>query len=126
MAEGITSRLLKGEVAAFSAGTSPARVHPLAIRALAEAGIDITSSRSKHVDEFRDRHFDLVITLCDGARESCPIWPGQDKRIHFGLDDPAQAAGAEEDRFQAFRKVRDRIIHELIPLVKRELGLRES
>ncbi len=126
MAEGIANKFLNGKVHAFSAGTSPAAIHPLAVKALHEIGIDIALSRSKQINEFQGQGFDLVITLCGGAAESCPFWPGQGRRIHFGLHDPAAVAGVEEEKLEAFRKVRDRIIHELIPLVKRELGIRES
>ena len=122
MAEGISNKLLQGKVEAFSAGTSPARVHPLAMKALKEIGIDITSARSKHIDEFHGQAFDFVITLCGGAAETCPFRPGPARRIHFGLEDPAAVSGSEEERLEAFRKVRDKIIHELIPYLKKELG----
>ncbi len=126
MAEGIANKLLQGKVEAFSAGTSPAGVHPLAVKALKEIGIDISSARSKHIDEFRGQAFDLVVTLCGGAAETCPFWPGQGRRIHFGLEDPASVSGSEEERLESFRKVRDRIAAELIPMLKQELNIQES
>ena len=123
MAEGMVNALLRHEIKASSAGTKPSRVHPLAVRVLKEKGINITMARSKHVDEFRGRRFDLVITLCAGAKESCPVFPGHRKRIHFSLEDPAAAQGTEEERLEAFRKVSEQIEKELIPLIITELGL---
>ncbi|NDY43497.1 arsenate reductase ArsC [Dissulfurirhabdus thermomarina] len=123
MAEALVNHHLAGRVRAFSAGTAPAEVHPLAVRALAEAGIDMSGARSKHVDEFAGRAFDLVVTLCGGAAEACPVVPGQGRRIHAGFDDPAGATGGEDERLAAFRRVRDRMRAELVPLVARELGI---
>ena len=124
MAEAITNRLLSGKVEAHSAGTRPSAVNPFAVESLKEIGIDISGARSKHVDEFKGRNFDLVITLCSGAREACPFWPGQGKRIHFGLDDPARAKGTKEEILSSFNAVRDKIISELISLLKKELGVK--
>ncbi len=123
MAEALTNKLLAGKVEAHSAGTRPSAVNPFAVESLKEIGIDISGARSKHVDEFKGCNFDLVITLCGGAREACPFWPGQGKRIHFGLDDPARAQGSKEEILSSFNAVRDRIISELIPLLKKELGV---
>jgi len=123
MAEAVANRLLEGKAEAFSAGTAPSTVHPLAVKALKEIGVDISSARSKHIGQFQGHGFDLVVTLCGGAAESCPFWPGQGRRIHFGLEDPATAQGTEEERLEAFRKVRDRIADELIPSLKQELGI---
>ncbi len=125
MAEGITNHILKGKTAAFSAGTAPAKVHPMAIKALSEIGIDISQNRSKHIDEFKDQRFDLVVTLCGGAAEACPFAPGQGPRIHIGFDDPAQAAGSEEERLNAFRRIRDEMRTSLVNLVKKRLGIEE-
>lgn len=111
------------DVRTFSAGTSPAEVHPLAVRVLAEEGIDISKNRSKHIDEFDGQQFDLVVTLCGGTAEACPFRPGQGKHIHVGFYDPAQASGTEEERLEAFRRVRDDIRARLIPIVKKELEL---
>ncbi len=123
MAEAIANRLLSRKVEAHSAGTRPSKVNPFAVESLKEIGIDISGARSKHVDEFKGRNFDLVITLCGGAREACPFWPGQGKRIHFGLDDPARVKGTKEEILSSFNEVRDRIISELISLLKKELGV---
>jgi len=108
MAEGLVNHD-RGEVwQASSAGTAPAGyVHPLAVRAMAEVGIDISQQRSKGVDEFRGVAFDLVVTVCDRAAENCPIWLGYGQRVHLGFPDPSAATGAEEARLEAFRRVRD-------------------
>ncbi len=92
-----------------SAGTKAASVRYEAIQAMKEIGIDISGHRSKVVDEFAGERFDHVITVCDQASESCPIYPGHTNRIHHGFDDPAAVRGAEEERLASFRRVRDRI-----------------
>ena len=83
------------------------------LHVMQELGIDITSQRSKHVDEFRGQHFDAVITVCDHANETCPIFPGAPTRIHWSLPDPAAVHGSDELRRDAFRRVRD-ALHELL------------
>jgi arsenate reductase len=109
MAEAIVNARMGEEWQAVSAGTLPAGyVHPLALRALAEIGIEHTG-RSKHIDEFRDERFDLVVTVCDSAAEECPLWLGPDRRVHLSFPDPAKAAGTEEEVMAAFRRVRDDI-----------------
>ena len=123
MAEAIVGHELMGQVQTSSAGTKPASVHPLAVKVLAEEGIDISSAGSKHIDEFQGQEFDLVVTLCGGAAESCPFWPGQGRRIHVGFDDPAKAEGGENERLEAFRSVRDDIRKRLVPVVREELGI---
>jgi len=116
MAEGLINHLLRGAWKAFSAGTHPAdRVHPLAVKAMAEVGIDISGSRPTRVDELLDEPWDLVITVCDSAKETCPIFPRLVEQIHVGFPDPANAEGSEEERLQVFRKVRDDIRERLIP-----------
>ena len=107
MAEGILRRLGNGTIEVNSAGTHPSRVNPLAIEAMNEIGIDISSHRSKSVDEFAQQHFDLVITVCDKAKESCPIFLGAPERIHWSYDDPAAAEGSHDEKLAAFRRVRD-------------------
>jgi arsenate reductase len=92
-----------------SAGTKPSHVRPEAIAAMHEIGIDISGHRSKSVDEFGGQAFDGVITVCDNAKESCPIFPATTKRIHWSLDDPAAVQGTEEQRLAAFRRVRDQL-----------------
>lgn len=96
----------------FSAGTRPGIVRPEAIAAMKEIGIDISSHRSKSVDEFAGRTFDYVVTVCDNARDSCPVFPATE-RIHWSLEDPAAVEGSEAERMGAFRQVRNRI-HERV------------
>lgn len=89
----------------FSAGTDPKGVNPLTVRTLAEAGIDPSFARSKSVDEFLGQSFDFVVTVCDQARQSCPVFPGVHETLHWGYEDPAAAEGTEEERLAVFRKV---------------------
>ena len=96
-----------------SAGTHPVGLNPLAVEAMKRIGIDISGARSKSVDEFRDQHFDYVITVCDRANEQCPIFPGDVQRIHWGFQDPAAATGTEEERLAVFERVRDEILQRL-------------
>ncbi len=123
MAEGIANAILGDEVKCFSAGTDPHPINPLAIRTLWEQGMDISRAYSKHVDEFTNTHFDIVVTLCADAKENCPSWPRPAKKIHFGMNDPAKAQGTEEERLQAFRQARQEIMEKLIPILQKELGL---
>lgn len=110
MAEGLTNHFLGDRWLAHSAGTAPAGyVHPLAIAAMAEVGVDIAEGESKHVDAFRSVHFDAVITVCDDAAEKCPIWLESGRVIHISFPDPARAAGSHEEKMAVFRKVRDDI-----------------
>ena len=109
MAEGLLRHHGGDRFQAFSAGTEPGSVHPLAIRAMAEIGIDAGGQHSKSVDEFTGQAFDCVITVCDQAREACPVFPGAARQLHWSLEDPSQARGSEEERLAAFRQVRDEI-----------------
>lgn len=110
MAEGFL-RSFDPELEVFSAGTIPAgEVHPLAVQVMREAGIDISANRPKSVDEFLSRPFDYVVTVCDGANESCPMFSGEVKqRLHIGFDDPAGATGSSDEVLAVFRRVRDEI-----------------
>jgi arsenate reductase len=102
-----------------SAGVSPRGVHPLAFAALARVGIDIGGAESKPVTRFLGQRFDYVITLCDRARATCPVFPGGSETLHWGLDDPAEAEGTEEERLAVFDRVLTEIagrIHAFIPL----------
>jgi arsenate reductase (thioredoxin) len=102
---------------AFSAGTKPAGyIHPLALKALAEIGIE-HQGRSKSVDELRDVPFDLVVTVCDSAAEECPIWLGRGKRVHLGFPDPAKASGSVDEIMLVFREVRDDIARKILGLL---------
>ena len=107
MAEAILSRLAGGRFQAESAGTAPTEVHPLAVAAMREIGVDISGQRSKSVDEFVGGPFDYVITLCDEAQEQCPIFPAGVRKLHWGLPDPSAALGDEAARLAAFHRVRD-------------------
>jgi len=114
MAEGLINHDLAGKVQAFSAGIEPSSVNPLAIAVMMELRIDISRHRSKSIDEFVNEKFDFVITLCDHAAESCPIFFGGVQRIHMGFPNPTAASGSEEDRLAAFRQVRDQIRARLV------------
>lgn len=110
MAEGILQDALGPGFAVASAGSRPAGyVHPLAIKVLAEIGIDISHHRSKHLDEFLNEPVETVITVCDNADAACPAFPGQLHRHHYPFDDPAAATGNEEEQLAVFRRVRDEI-----------------
>jgi arsenate reductase len=105
-----------------SAGTEPKGVNPLTLRVLAEAGIDASWARSKSVDEFRDASFDYVITVCDEARQACPVFPGTHESLHWGYEDPALAEGTEEERLAVFRRVFTQLgqrIDTFLPLARR-------
>jgi arsenate reductase len=107
MAEGLFRAA--GGVEAFSAGVRPSAVRPEAIAAMREIGIDISGQRSKSVDEFAGASFDYVITVCDNARDACPVFPGRATRIHWSFEDPAAVEGSERERLDAFRRTRDRL-----------------
>ena len=118
MAEAIVNARMGDGWQAFSAGTKPAGyVHPLALAALAELGID-HQGRSKLADEYRGVAFDLVVTVCDAAAEDCPVWLGQGRRVHHSFPDPAKAIGTDEEIMQAFRNVRDAIEKEISQLLE--------
>lgn len=107
MAEGLMREIAGDRFEVFSAGTRPAGLNPNAVTAMGEIGIDISRHRSKSVDEFEGEQFDYIITVCDNAKESCPIFPGAGKRIHHSFEDPAAAPA--EQQLPLFRKVRDEI-----------------
>jgi arsenate reductase len=109
MAEGLLRRAARDRFDIFSAGTKPSSLRAEAIAVMAEIGIDISGQRSKSVDEFMGRPFRFVITVCDNARESCPIFPAQTERIHWGFEDPAAVEGTLMEREAAFRRIRDQI-----------------
>lgn len=113
MAEGLLRARGGTRYRVFSAGTHPRAVHPLAVRAMAEIGIDISEAaghRAKSLDEFADQPpLDLVVTVCDDAAEECPFFPGARRQVHWGFPDPSAATGTEEQRLAAFRAVRDAI-----------------
>jgi arsenate reductase (thioredoxin) len=118
MAEAIVNARLGDVWEAYSAGTRPAGyVHPLAIRVLAEIGVQHEGT-SKPADEYRAVPFDLVVTVCDDAAENCPVWLGQGKRLHLGFPDPAKAAGTDDEIMAIFRQVRDDIARQAPDLLK--------
>lgn len=117
MAEGLLRHLASDRFDALSAGVEPIAVNPLSIKVMEEIGIDISSQRSKSIDEFLGQSFDYVITLCDSAKQNCPIFPGEYKKIHWSLEDPAQAQGTEEEKVRIFRKVRDQIRDHVLQLL---------
>lgn len=118
MAEALINHDLGKKWRAVSAGTAPALyVHPLAVRALVDLGIDIAEARSKPVDEFLDADFDLVITVCDDAAENCPAWLRQGQVVHIGFPDPAKARGSLAEQMAVFRQVRDDIRQRLVGYV---------
>ena len=110
MAEGWARHLKKDVMEVWSAGTEPGRVNPMAVDVMAETGVDISSHDSKSVMELIHIPFDIVITLCGDARDTCPIFPGEDTRImHRGFEDPSRAEGSGEEILGFFRRVRDEI-----------------
>jgi len=120
MAEGLLRHDGGAAFEVLSAGTKPSHVRPEAIAAMREVGIDISGHRSKSVDEFTGQAFDYVITVCDNAKDSCPVFPAATKRIHWSLDDPAAAQGSEEHRLAEFRRIRDQLRSLLRQFVKEQ------
>ena len=109
MAEGLLAHDAADRFQVESAGTRPGQVRSEAITVMKELGIDISGHRSKHVDEFKGQAFDCVLTVCDNANESCPVFPGQTKRIHKAFEDPAAFQGTVTERLALFRRVREEI-----------------
>ena len=121
MAEGILQSL-DPSLHVYSAGTNPAaRVHPLAVKVMNEIGIDISSRKPKSVDVYLNRPFDYVITVCDNARETCPVFVGSvRRRLHIGFDDPGNVKGTEEEKMTAFRRTRDEIKERFVEFHRKE------
>ena len=109
MAEGLLRHLAGDRFEAQSAGTRPAGLNPDAVEAMRDIGVDIAAHRSKSLDEFLGQPFDWVITVCDAAREACPIFPGAASQLHWSFEDPAAAQGSREERQAVFVRVRDQI-----------------
>jgi len=109
MAEGLLRHFAGDRYEVFSAGTQPVGLNPLAVEAMREIGADISAQRSKHVSEFDGIPISAVVTVCDRARESCPIFPMAGRTIHWSFDDPAAAQGSHEEKLAEFRRVRDLI-----------------
>src|SRR5881394_3194432 len=113
VAEGLFRHETGDSCEVFSAGTKPDQDRPEAIAVMSQIGIDISGQRSKPVEEFTGQEFDYVITVCDHARELCPVFPGETKHLHWSIDDPAEVQASDEERKMAFRKIRDEL-HERI------------
>ena len=109
MAEGLLNALAGDRFEAFSAGTEATHVRPLALRAMAEIGIDISSHESKTLARFLSQPFDAVITVCDSAAEACPVFVGAKRQFHWSFPDPSKATGSEEEQLAVYRRVRDAI-----------------
>jgi arsenate reductase (thioredoxin) len=123
MAEALVRQHGGDDFEVFSAGTEPRGVNPLTVRALAEAGIDAGPLRSKSVQEFVGQDFDYVITVCDEARQACPVFPGSHNSIHWGYEDPAEATGTDDERLQVFRSVLTQLgqrIAQFVVIARRE------
>ncbi|MFN0279346.1 MAG: arsenate reductase ArsC [Pyrinomonadaceae bacterium] len=118
MAEGILRHIAGDKFEVESAGTRASFVRPQAIAVMSEIGIDISGHRSKSLDEFLDHHFDYVITVCDNANQTCPVFPGNATRIHWSFEDPAEAVGTEDEIIDFFRRVRDDIKQRLTDFAK--------
>ncbi|MFH1195800.1 MAG: arsenate reductase ArsC [bacterium] len=123
MAEGLL-KSFDAELEVFSAGTRPAeRVNPLAVRVMNEIGIDISSGIPENIDKYVSQSFDYVITVCDNAKEVCPIFTGEVKhKLHIGFDDPAEATGTEEEQLKVYRRVRDEIKERFFELYQKEIS----
>lgn len=117
MAEGLLRARASHLFEAMSAGTEAGQVHPLAVAAMAEIGIDISGHRAKSVEDVMAEPFDCVVTVCDQARESCPVFPGAAQRIHWSFPDPSAVHGSESERLEAFRAVRDEMAERIEGLV---------
>ena len=118
MAEGLLRSLAGDRFEVASAGTQATRVHPLAIQAMAEVGVDLRGHASKVVDQYLEQPWDYVITVCDAANEACPVFPTKSSRLHWSFEDPSQASGTEHERLEVFRKVRDQIKRQLTAWVE--------
>ena len=101
-----------------SAGTEATGVNPYAVRVLADAGIDWSHAESKTIDRFLDQRFDYVITVCDRAKESCPVFPGSENTLHWGLDDPSEVTGTDDDKLAAFRRTEMEVSARLRPFIE--------
>jgi arsenate reductase len=118
IAEALLGDLGGSDFVAFSAGTNPAGVSPYTTLVLGEAGIDWSGARSKSVTEFIGRPFDYVITVCDRARQTCPVFPGRHESLHWSLEDPAEVVGTDAERLDAFRRTRIEVAARLQPFVE--------
>jgi arsenate reductase len=109
IAEALVNEFYRGKYDAYSAGTEPTAVDPSAIKALAEIGINISHNQTKHVNTYKGQTFDYVVTVCDHAKETCPFFPGADKYLHHGFEDPMAFRGTDEEKLAFFRRLRNQI-----------------
>ncbi|HEU0140596.1 MAG TPA: arsenate reductase ArsC [Bryobacteraceae bacterium] len=123
MGEGLFRHEGAGRYEVESAGTKPGDVRPEAIAAMKEIGIDISDHRSKSVNEFSGQSFDYVVTVCDNARDNCPVFPGKAERIHWSFEDPTAVEGDEEVRLAAFRRIRNQIHERVKAFVRKRAAL---
>lgn len=123
IAEALLQQMGGADFEVHSAGTEETRVHPLAIRVLAEHGIDWSDARSKTITKYLGQQFDYVITVCDRARETCPVFPGSTNTLHWGLDDPSEVAGTDSEKVTAFRRTKMELagrLRSFIEIARRE------
>jgi arsenate reductase len=118
IAEGFLRHMAGDKFQVYSAGIKPTQINPLAIKVMAEVGVDISEHRSKSAMEFIGQEFDYVVTVCDNAKQTCPVFPGHYEKLHWSLDDPAEAEGSEEDKLRVFRKIRDKIKDNVLTFIK--------
>ena len=124
IAEALLKRYGGDDFEVFSAGTEVSQVNPYAVRVLGEAGIDWSDARSKSITEFLEQQFDYVITVCDRARATCPVFPGSSNTLHWGLDDPSEVEGSDEEKVAAFRRTETEVSARLRPFI--EVALRAA
>jgi len=117
MAEGWLRQLAGDRYEVHSAGTEATRVRPLAVRAMAEAGVDIAGHASKTLDRYLGEPWDYVVTVCDDANEACPLFPGGKQRLHWSFPDPSRATGTEEEQLAVYRRVRDAVLARVQALI---------
>ena len=120
MAEGLLRSMAGDRFEAHSAGTEMSRVHPLAIASMREVGVDISGQHSKSLDDFVAQSFETVITVCDHAAETCPVFPNAKRRIHWSFEDPSGARGTEQERLDKFHEIRDKITAHLQTFIDEE------
>ncbi|MFH1327558.1 MAG: arsenate reductase ArsC [Candidatus Bathyarchaeota archaeon] len=118
MAEGFLRNLAGDRFDVFSAGVKPTAVNPFAVRVMQEAGINISSQSSKSANMFLGQQFDYVVTVCDNAKQTCPVFPGQYEKVHWDLEDPAEAKGTEEEKLEVFKKTRELIQQKILQWIK--------
>ena len=121
MAEGLLRDMAGDRFEVFSAGSHPSRLHPASIIVMAELGIDISNHSADSIDEYLDKDIDIVISVCDNARQVCPVFPGNVKRIHWSIDDPFHGWGAEPSDLIPYRETRETLKDRLESFINREL-----